>query len=441
MSGRWLLRAALVPAGIAVVCVLGAGVQAGVDFRHQHDKLEAARQDLASARREADGIRTVLAQTRATIGQLASERDQADASAALTGDTLFQSQGAANAVQGAASAQQTQIGALNSCIGGVRTSLGFLGSGNRASAITTLQNISLICNAAIGATGGARPAFAFDFADPYVLRVGDAYYGYSTNAGAGDIQVAKSSDLRNWVFVGNALAALPKWAAPHATWAPSVLARQTASGTRYIAYYTVQNGRGGPQCISRAVATSPEGQFVDDTQDPMICPRRADAIDPSPFVDTDGAAYLLWRGANGISSQRLAADGLSLEGDEHKLADVDQPWEGKIVEGPSMVRVGGRYYLFYSGNDWGTRSYAVGYAVCPGPTGPCAKPSPAVAFAANGSIGGPGGQEFFADASGQLWMAYHAWTEPNVGYPNSRRLHLMRVGFDPAGAPVLNPSG
>jgi hypothetical protein len=72
---------------------------------------------------------------------------------------------------------------------------------------------------------------------------------------------------------------------------------------------------------------------------------------------------------------------------------------------------------------------------------PCAKPSRTVAFGGSGTIAGPGGQEFFTDAGGQLWMAYHAYTEPNVGYPNSRRLHLMRVAFDPAGAPVLNPSG
>src|SRR5262249_28230129 len=149
---------------------------------------------------------------------------------------------------------------------------------------------------------GTRPVFAFDFADPYVLRVGDTYYGYSTNAGTGDIQVAKSSDLHNWVFVGNALAALPKWAAPNATWAPSVLPRPTTTGMVYVAYYTTQNGRDGPHCIGRAVAAAPEGPFVDDTPNPMICPRRADAIDLSPFVDSDGTAYLT--GAEPTASRR-----------------------------------------------------------------------------------------------------------------------------------------
>lgn len=441
MIRRWWQPALLAAAGVALVCVAVADVFAALDFHHHHDKLASARQRVTSARRETARTRDALARTRSAVDELTAERGEADASAALTGETLFQTQAATNAAQGTASAQRGQIDALNTCIGGVRGSLALLGSGNRAGAVTTLQNISLVCNAAAGATGGTRPVFAFDFADPYVLRVGDTYYGYSTNAGTGDIQVAKSSDLHNWVFVGNALAALPKWAAPNATWAPSVLPRPTTTGMVYVAYYTTQNGRDGPHCIGRAVAAAPEGPFVDDTPNPMICPRRADAIDPSPFVDSDGAAYLTWRGANGISSQRLAADGLRLEGDEHKLVDVDQPWEGKVVEGPSMVHVRGRYFLFYSGNDWSSRNYAVGYAVCAGPTGPCTKPSRSPVLGTTGTIAGPGGQEFFTDTGGQLWMAYHAYTEPNVGYPNSRRLHLLRVALDPIGAPVLNPSG
>ena len=30
---------------------------------------------------------------------------------------------------------------------------------------------------------------------------------------------------------------------------------------------------------------------------------------------------------------------------------------------------------------------------------------------------GPGGEAFFTDDEGNLWMAYHAWTGANVGYP------------------------
>ena len=438
----WRLPLALPLVGLAVGYLVFSNAIAFLDLRHQRNELASTRHGIETAHRETGRTHDVLAETATAATTRGAERDQVRDSAGLTAETLLATQGTTNAAQGTALFQQGQIDALGTCIDGVQTSLGFLGGGNRVSAVTTLQNVSLACNAAVGATGGTHPVFAFDFPDPYVLRVGDTYYAYATNAGAGDIQVAKSTDLRNWVFVGNALAGLPGWAAPNATWAPAVLPRATDSGTIYVAYYTAKDQGRDAQCITRAVATSPEGPFVDDTPHAMICPRRGDAIDPSPFVDSDGTVYLTWRGADDkIWSQRLESDGLRFAGDDHSLIGADQSWEGNVVEGPSMVRVGERYYLFYSGSHWDTANYAVGYAVCESPTGPCAKPSPAAILGTSGTIVAPGGQEFFTDGGGQLWMAYHAYTDPNAGYPNSRRLHLMPVAFDPSGVPVLLPPG
>ncbi|HEY89337.1 MAG TPA: family 43 glycosylhydrolase, partial [Thermoflexia bacterium] len=95
-------------------------------------------------------------------------------------------------------------------------------------------------------------------------------------------------------------------------------------------------------------------------------------------------------------------------------------------------------YLFYSANWWESHEYAIGYAVCDSVTGPCVKPSKKPFFTYKGPVMGPGGQEFFTDTEGNLWMAYHAWTAPNVGYPGgSRSLRLERVFFEDAG-PVIN---
>ena len=47
----------------------------------------------------------------------------------------------------------------------------------------------------------------------------------------------------------------------------------------------------------------------------------------------------------------------------------DQPWEGGVVEAPFMWQQDGRYYLFYSGNMYGTPEYGVGYAVADCPEG------------------------------------------------------------------------
>lgn len=41
----------------------------------------------------------------------------------------------------------------------------------------------------------------------------------------------------------------------------------------------------------------------------------------------------------------------------------DQAWEGGVVEAPFLWKHSGRYYLFYSGNGFGTGQYAIGYAV------------------------------------------------------------------------------
>ena len=73
---------------------------------------------------------------------------------------------------------------------------------------------------------------------------------------------------------------------------------------------------------------------------------------------------------------------------------------------------------------------AVGYAICETVTGPCVKPQRAPIFKFTKQAMGPGGEEFFHDAEGNLWMAYHAWTAPLVGYPEGERsLRIEPVTF------------
>src|SRR5687768_12525949 len=56
-----------------------------------------------------------------------------------------------------------------------------------------------------------NPVINSDFPDPGILRVGADYYAYATNTGGVNVQVAKSSDLMSWSFVGDALPILPGW--------------------------------------------------------------------------------------------------------------------------------------------------------------------------------------------------------------------------------------
>jgi hypothetical protein len=79
---------------------------------------------------------------------------------------------------------------------------------------------------------------------------------------------------------------------------------------------------------------------------------------------------------------------------------------------------------------WNTANYAIGYAICTSPSGPCTKPLDHPWLGSNFTAQGPGGQEFFTDPSGQLWMVMHAWVHGDVGYPSgARSVFVLRVVF------------
>ena len=46
-----------------------------------------------------------------------------------------------------------------------------------------------------------------------------------------------------------------------------------------------------------------------------------------------------------------------------RLIRGDLPWEGRLVEAPTLLKRDGRYHLFYSANEYGGTAYAIGWAV------------------------------------------------------------------------------
>jgi hypothetical protein len=136
-------------------------------------------------------------------------------------------------------------------------------------------------------------------------------------------------------------------------------------------------------CLGAAVAASPAGPFT-GLDEPLVCTDFADGvIDAGIF--TDGAAHYLYykddanccgRGS-AIFVQPLTADGLTPLGRPIRLhSNNDSPgpeddWEWRVVEAPTMVKRGGAYFLFFSGNFFGNKNYSVGYLRCASPIGPC----------------------------------------------------------------------
>ena len=287
------------------------------------------------------------------------------------------------------------------------------------------------------------PAYRGDFPDPFVLRVDDRYYAYATESRQVAVQVMRSKNLTDWTRPRNALPELPSWAQAGHTWAPAVLARPGS----YVLYYTVRHRASGLQCISVAMAESPGGPFVDRSSEPLIFQdRRGGSIDPSPFVDGDGRAYLLWksddnalRRPTSLWGARLRADGLALDGRPTELLSQNAPWEAPVIEGPALVRVEGTYYLFYGGGWWESSRASIGYATASKPLGPYVKATRRRPWlTSRPGAAGPGGPQLFTDADGQMWIAYHAWEPDRVGYGEGgvRSLWLDRIGFS-AQRPVL----
>lgn len=291
-----------------------------------------------------------------------------------------------------------------------------------------------------------NPVYPDDFPDPYILVTEDAYYGYATtNGSTTNIRVIRSEDLVNWEYLGDALPGLPEWSVLSSgyTWAPGVV----QIGDQFLMYYVARDEDIDRQCIGIGVSDDPDGPFRDPNDEAFICQASlGGSIDAHPFKDEDGKLYLLWKNDGNCCGlevalwiQELSPDGMTLVGEPVKLIERDQPWERPLIENPAMVRHNDKYYLFYSGNWWESHEYAVGYAVCETVTGPCEKPLNEPWFEYEAPVMGPGGQTFFTDLEGNLWMAYHAWTGAEVGYSvgGERSLHIDLVTFE-GDQPVTN---
>jgi beta-xylosidase len=275
------------------------------------------------------------------------------------------------------------------------------------------------------------PVFKADFPDAFVLLNGSRFIAYSTNNGP-NVPIATSTDLVHWTFVGDpatgkqrdAMPTLGSWAKTGFTWAPEVL----QLGNKFLLYYTASDRRKDAQCIGVAEASDPFGLFVDSRSEPIVCQTKlGGSIDADAFKDSDGKLYLYFKNdgnrvhaRTSLWGQPLAADGLSVTGEPVELVKDDQRWEEYVVEAPTMVRSPAGYRLFFSGGffgwnpeEGGLSPYAMGYATCAGPLGPCtASPDNPILHSMNdreaGCLSGPGHQSIFTVGQ-RTFLSFHAW--------------------------------
>ena len=331
-----------------------------------------------------------------------------------------------------------------------------------------LKHILSAVAAIVGPAAGAAadpsfvPVFREDFPDAFVLLQGSRFIAYATNNGP-NVPMAMSSDLVHWTFVGDAngkprdaLPTLGSWAKKGFTWAPEVI----QLGGRYLLYYTASDRRKNAQCIGVAVAADPLGPFVDSNPDPILCQTDlGGSIDASPFRDADGKLYLYFKNdgnrvhaRTSLWGQALSPDGLTVSGQPVELLKDDQKWEDRVVEAPTMVRSPLGYELFFSGGffgwnpeEGGLSPYAMGYASCSGPLGPCtaAAQNPILHSFSDrdaGCLSGPGHQSVFA-VGARRFISFHAWeASPGCRKQDNRRYLYVAPLFWKDGRPQIGPS-
>ena len=225
----------------------------------------------------------------------------------------------------------------------------------------------------------SSPAFSQHpvmLADPTIFHHKGMYYLYGTGSPSNDgFVVHRSEDLVNWSGPVGARGgfALKKGDAfgNGGFWAPQVLEHQ---GKFYMAYTADEQ-------IAIAVSDDPLGPFRQVSKKPLSGVGKQ--IDPFLFRDSDGVWYLyhvrLTRG-NRIFVAKMKADLGDVDtSTAREVLAAEEPWENTkkaewpVAEGPTVIKRGSNYFLFYSANDFRNPDYAVGYAVSDHPMGPWKK--------------------------------------------------------------------
>lgn len=350
------------------------------------------------------------------------------------------------------------------------TRTSFLADGVPVRLLSTLLLSAAACASACAAKSTPKPPPSFvpvyetNFPDPFVMQAGGRYLAYATNAERfqANVQMAVSNDLVRWAplrsadgKLHDAMPVLPAWAEKGWTWAPEVL----KLGEHYLLFFTARERASQRQCTGVAESRDPLGPFVSSAPEPLVCQRElGGTIDASPFRDADGQLYLYYKAdANAVRKpteifvQRMTADGLALTGAPVALLRNDQPWEAHVIESPTMVRHGGDYRLFYSANHFGWEPnqrlspYAMGYARCAGPMGPCtdAADNPILHSYTDrtaGCLSGPGHQAVF-EADGRSFIVFHAHAATRAcGNAGKGRYMYIAPLFWEDGEPRIAPS-
>ena len=190
-----------------------------------------------------------------------------------------------------------------------------------------------------------NPVLYADYSDPDAIRVGEDYYMVASSfSNAPGLPLLHSKDLVNWKVVNYCIDRIPEFRYRNpihgcGVWAPSIRYHE---GIYYVCVPMPDEG------IYMTTATDPLGKW----SEPVNIRPGAGWIDPCPFWDDDGRAYLV----AGVAKSRIGyksvlhmvemqPDGMGLIGEEKVIFDGNTN-DQVTIEGPKMYKRNGWYYVF-----------------------------------------------------------------------------------------------
>jgi len=277
------------------------------------------------------------------------------------------------------------------------------------------------------------------FADPTIYVDGGKYYLTGTKGGGGapGFAILESKDLKNWTLPkgssGPEYMILNKGDQTFGTkgfWAPQIF---KADQMFYLTYTANEQ-------TVLAESSSLLGPYRQKEVGPID--GSVKNIDSFVFKDDDGKYYLfhvrfnqgnyIWVAEFDLKTGKIKPETLS------KCFNQTEAWEATpnfesapIMEGPTVVKIKGKYYLFYSANHFKNIDYATGYAVSDSPFGPWVKyeGNPILHRSIIGE-NGSGHGDLFEGVDDQLYYVYHIHFDQQNISPRRTRIVPITKEWD-----------
>ncbi len=266
------------------------------------------------------------------------------------------------------------------------------------------------------------------FADPTIFVENGKYYLTGTrNQEPLGFSILESTDLEHWTVPDGSSQQLilrkgDRTYGEKGFWAPQYFKEKG------IYYFTYTANEQTVIASSKSVF----GPFRQKEVRPIDA--SAKNIDSFLFKDDDGKYYLyhvrfnkgnyLWVAEFDMKKGGIKPETLK------QCMDCTEPWEktpnyksAPVMEGPTVMKWDGVYYLFYSANHFMNIDYSVGYATASSPLGPWKKhPNSPIIHRSLVGENGSGHGDVFKGLDGKYYYVYHVHRSDSTVQPRKTRI-------------------